>query len=189
MEIVVAVALFLGIVAGVAWAIAAPANARLRRALSYQTEAAARLRDERDLLSRTLKLHDRALEDRDAKLAEANARAALAERTAALCHQGEMAADVEVQRLTALLEQRDDQIDKLQLRVADLELARSAPAGSSDGEDLGDVSDAPPRQVRVEDLPLPEPVREALFGSRVVPAAAIAGDDDCSAMVPAGGAA
>lgn len=166
MEILVAVALFLGIVFGVAWAIAGTNQARLRRALSYQADAAAKLRAEVDLLRRTMAIYDAAIARNEHRISEAEAKRAAAERDAALCRQGEMAADAEVERLATELSRRDDTIDQLRLRLDDLRRQLDERSAMADNEDLGDVGG-----------PLP---------AGVVVAVAIAGDDDAALVVPVG---
>lgn len=135
MEIVIGIALVLGIIWGVSRAIAGAEVSRLRNALHLATKQAANSGAEADMLRRTLDTYESALRA------------------------------------------RDHHIDTLLARVAD---QAEKPAGNQFRLDQ-----TTPACIAVGDV-LPEPVREALFGSRVVPAMAITGDDDGAFLVPAG---
>lgn len=136
MEIVIGIALVLGIIWGVSRAIAGAEVSRLRNALQLATKQAANSGAEADMLRRTLDTYESALRARDhhidvllARLADTSAEAA--------CNK--------------------------------FRLDPTTPACTSVGDEL------------------PERVRVALFGgSRVVPAAAITGDDDGAFVVPSG---
>lgn len=135
MEIIIGIALVLGIIWGVSRAIAGAEVSRLRNALQLATKQAADSGAEADMLRRTLDTYESALRA------------------------------------------RDHHIDTLLARVAD---QAEKPAGNQFRLDP-----TTPACIAVGEV-LPDAVRAALFGgSRVVPAAAITGDDDGAFVVPA----
>jgi len=99
MEHVIEIAVIVGIILGLAWAIRGTETSRLRNALDLATKQATEARAQLDLAHRTLAVYDDAMARRDHELRVAGQKLAESERRRALSEAGELAADTEVQRL------------------------------------------------------------------------------------------